>query len=232
MKLGGGHFVHRLAAEEQRALRSHAARRVLSKGEKLFLHGDVASDVFIIVAGHVKLTVASHDGRQVLVEVRGYGDLIGELALLGDGTRSASAFALTSPTEFLVVSRRSFEELMLADPAMNRALLEDLAEKLRMSAFRQLELAVDDVSGRVVRRLIELAERFGEVAEDGTATLRSPITQQDIADWAGVSRQAVVKELRTLRDAGAIETQGSRFTLIDRNVLDERVERLGAPSSL
>ena len=232
MKLGGGHFVHRLAAEEQRALRSHAARRVLSKGEKLFLHGDVASDVFIIVAGHVKLTVASHDGRQVLVEVRGYGDLIGELALLGDGTRSASAFALTSPTEFLVVSRRSFEELMLADPAMNRALLEDLAEKLRMSAFRQLELAVDDVSGRVVRRLIELAERFGEVAEDGTATLRSPITQQDIADWAGVSRQVVVKELRTLRDAGAIETQGSRFTLIDRNVLDERVERLGAPSSL
>lgn len=232
MKLGGGHFVHRLADEQQRALRSHAARRVLSKGEKLFLHGDVASDVFIIVAGHVKLTVASHDGRQVLVEVRGYGDLIGELALLGDGTRSASAFALTSPTEFLVVSRRSFEELMLADPAMNRALLEDLAEKLRMSAFRQLELAVDDVSGRVVRRLIELAERFGEVAEDGTATLRSPITQQELADWAGVSRQAVVKELRTLRDAGAIETQGSRFTLIDRNVLDERVERLGAPSSL
>ncbi len=222
--------MQRLAAEQQRALRAQASRRVLSKGQKLFLDGDTAVEVFIVVAGNVKITVMSHDGRELLVEVHGYGALLGELAGFSDDTRAASAFALTSPTEVLVLNRRSFEESVLGDPVMTKALIDELAYKLRLASFRQLELAVDDVSGRVVRRLLELAERFGEASDDGTTTFRSPITQQDLADWAGVSRQAVVKELRLLRDAGAIVTQGSRFTLLDRTGLNERTQRLGEPS--
>jgi len=191
----------------------------------LFLEGDSAGEVLIIQRGQIKISVASHDGREVLLEVRGSGEVVGEMALIDNSPRSASASSLTTPTEVLVLSVRDFRELVDSDPDFTRALLDEMVRKVRDATFHQLELALDDVQGRVARRLLDLDRRFGRMRA-GIVRVKSPITQQEIADWAGVSRQAVVKELSALREQGIVETTGSVMTILDRDALVERAAKL------
>jgi len=218
-------FLDRLSERERAIVESRSVRRTYKRGAKLFLEGDSASEVLIIQKGQIKVTVGSHDGREVLLEVRGSGELVGEMALIVDSVRSASAFSLTTPTEVLVMSVRSFRELVDSDGEFTRSLLDEMVGKVRDASFHQLELALDDVSGRVARRLLDLDQRFGRM-KAGIVSVKSPITQQEMADWAGVSRQAVVKELSALRDAGIVQSKGSVMTITDREALQERAARL------
>lgn len=195
----------------------------------LFLQGGQASEVFFIVNGSAKLTMTNTGGREVVTDVCGPGDWIGAMAILSKSSHPASAIALTSNTEALALSQREFEELVRFNSGFNAEVLRELAWELRISSFRQFELAADDVAGRVARRLLELVERFGETDETaGTALFKSPITQQELADWVGVSRQAVVKELRRLRSSGVIETRGSLYTIFRTDVLETNAEALGS----
>ena len=230
MNMAGG-FLYRLSVEHQQIIRSQASLRKVARGSRLFLQGDKPAGVYFVVQGHLKLTVGGSDGRETLVGIGGSGDLIGAGSLFGGDTHATSAFALTKPTEALVLDHPSFKELLRTDPAFNASVLEELSRKIRVATQRQLELAVDDVNGRVARRLNELIQRFGEVADDGTAVLKSPVTQQDLAVWAGVSRQAVVKELRNLREAGILQTRGSRFVFSDVKRLHDGFPSVGAGGS-
>ena len=218
-------FLARLSDRERELIDSKSVRRTYRRGAKLFLEGDSAGEVLIIQRGQIKITVASHDGREVLLEVRGSGEVVGEMALIDNSPRSASASSLTTPTEVLVLSVRDFRELVDSDPEFTRALLDEMVRKIRDATFHQLELALDDVQGRVARRLLDLDQRFGRMRA-GIVRVKAPITQQEIADWAGVSRQAVVKELSALREQGIVETTGSVMTILDREALVERAARL------
>lgn len=218
-------FLSRLSDRERELIDSKSMRRTYRRGAKLFLEGDTAGEVLIIERGHIKITVASHDGREVLLEVRGSGEIVGEMALIDNSPRSASALSLTTPTEVLALSVRDFRELVDTDPDFTRALLDEMVRKVRDASFHQLEFALDDVQGRVARRLLDLDQRFGRMRA-GIVHVKSPITQQEIADWAGVSRQAVVKELSVLRAQGIVETTGSVMTILDRDVLVERAAKL------
>jgi len=218
-------FLARLSDRERELIDSKSVRRTYRRGAKLFLEGDSAGEVLIIQRGQIKVTVASHDGREVLLEVRGSGEVVGEMALIDNSPRSASASSLTTPTEVLVLSVRDFRELVDSDPDFTRALLDEMVRKVRDATFHQLELALDDVQGRVARRLLDLDRRFGRMRA-GIVRVKSPITQQEIADWAGVSRQAVVKELSALREQGIVETTASVMTILDRDALVERAAKL------
>ncbi|MFT7473763.1 MAG: CRP/FNR family cyclic AMP-dependent transcriptional regulator [Verrucomicrobiales bacterium] len=218
-------FLSRVSAHERELIESRSVHRTYRKGAKLFLEGDAASEVLIVTKGQIKITVASHDGRDVLLDLRGTGEIIGEMALIDDSPRSASAVSLTTPTDVLVMSVRDFKALVDDDGDFTRSLLDEVVRKLRDASFHQLELALDDVVGRVARRILDLDARFGRM-KGGVVIVKSPMTQQEIADWAGVSRQAVVKELSALRDAGVVESKGSVLTIIDRAALEERAARL------
>ncbi len=218
-------FLERLSPRERELIESRSVKRAYRRGATLFLEGDSASEVLFIERGHIKITVGSHDGREVLLEIRGRGDVVGEMAIIDNSYRSASAFSLTTPTEVLVLSVRDFRELIDTDAHFTRSLLDEMVSKVRTASFHQLELALDDVAGRVARRILDLDKRFGRMRA-GIVRVKSPITQQEIADWAGVSRQAVVKELSELRDLGIVETKGSVMTILDRDALVERASRL------
>lgn len=222
-------FLGRLAQRELELIEARSVKRSYRRGATLFLEGDSASEVLIIKRGHIKVTVGSHDGREVLLEIRGAGDVIGEMALIDNSPRSASVRALTTPTDVLVLSVRDFRELVDTDPHFTRSLLDEMVRKVRDASFHQLELALDDVEGRVARRLLDLDKRFGRMRA-GVVRVKSPITQQEIADWAGVSRQAVVKELSSLREQGIVETKGSVMTILQRDTLTERAARLSGLS--
>lgn len=218
-------FLERLSPRERGLIESRSVERSYRRGATLFLEGDSAFEVLFIQRGHLKITVGSHDGREVLLEIRGRGDVVGEMAIIDDSVRSASAVSLTSPTEVLALSVRDFRELIDSDTHFTRSLLEEMVRKVRGASSHQLELALDDVAGRVARRILDLDRRFGRMRA-GVVRVKSPITQQEIADWAGVSRQAVVKELSQLRDEGIVEARGSAMTILDRDTLVERASRL------
>ncbi|MGI9605653.1 MAG: Crp/Fnr family transcriptional regulator [Acidimicrobiales bacterium] len=223
--MASGSFLDRLRADDRAAIESAASRRTYRKGSLVFLDGDTVGDVLLITSGQIKITVASHDGREVLIDIRGEGEVIGEMSLIDNSPRSASAFALTSPTEALVIPVRAFREFVDNEFSFTRVLLDEMVSKLRDTTRHQLEFGLDDVGGRVNRRIAELSRRFGRVRGDGTVEIRSPITQQELADWAGVSRQAVVKELTRLRDLDWIETKGSRIILRNPDAIYERAAR-------
>lgn len=218
-------FLDRFPDAERERIEKVGVRRPYKRGAIIFLDGDDGGEVLLIRSGQIKLTVGSVDGRQVMIGIRGPGEIIGEMALIDHSPRSASAFALTS-LQVLVLPVREFTSLVDTDQTFARVLLDEMCRKVRDSTLHQLELGLDDVAGRVARRLDVLCERFGEDAGDDSRRFRSPITQQELADWAGVSRQAVVKELQRLRALGWIETKGRTMVIHRPDEINRRAGEL------
>ena len=203
------------------ALRPHARPRRYPRGSLVVAEGDEAHEVLVVVAGAVKVTVAALDGRQVVLDVLGPGELVGELGVLDGAPRSATAVALVD-TEVLALGRQAFRSAMAADPALAGGVLEMTVARLRAAARRQLELGATDALGRVCERLVEVARRYGRRDEHGGIVVRSPLTQQDLAEWAGLSREAVVKALRALRSLGWVDVRGRDLVLLDLDAVAGR----------
>lgn len=137
-----------------------------------------------------------------------------------DKPRSATVTAV-SAVEVLTISAAEFRQFLAGHPEAMTGLLLDTIGRLRHQVRHQLEFGAGDAVGRVCVRLVEMAERYGEA--DGKVTLiRSPLSQADLAAWTGLSREAVVKSLRTLRQLGLIDNRGPDITVHDLEQLRRR----------
>lgn len=191
------------------------------RGSLVVAEGDEGHDVLIVRSGAVKVVTVAANGREVVLDVVHAGAILGELSAIDGGPRSASAFAL-EPTEVLAVSRSSFEALIDRHPQVPRALMAVVGCRLREANRRQLEFGANDALGRVCQRLIELRHRYGTVDALGMPVVHMPFSQSDLANWAGLSREAVVKGLRALRALGWIESNGKMVTVVDEGALLRR----------
>lgn len=213
-------FLARVPPIDREELRAAGVVRRFGDGEHVLHEGDSPRHVSLVLRGTVKLTKLARSGRQVLLDLRGPGDVLGELGAIDDQPRSAGAVAI-GDVEALVVPVDSFRRLIGERPAISRALLATLAERLRESSGRQLELGAVDVVGRVCLRLLELAASHGEAVAEGML-VHDAISQQELADWSGVSRDGVVRALQELRAAGAVETGRQRVLIRDLALLRSR----------
>lgn len=208
-------FVEAVGPDGLAQLRAVGSRRRFPAGATLFVEGDQAFEALILLDGSVKVTVTATDGREVILDVLGEGELVGELAAVDGEARSATAVAL-SQVEVLAIASAAFVEFLHGHPAVMFDLLVSVMGRLRNSDRRQLEFGTGDALGRVCGRLVELADRYGAPAGAlGAIEVESPVSQGDLAAWTGMSREALVKALRTLRELGWIENQGRRFTLLE-----------------
>jgi CRP/FNR family transcriptional regulator, cyclic AMP receptor protein len=215
-----GSFLGPLSHEDRAALAEVGRRRRLPPRTRVFEAGDEAHEVLIVAAGAVKLTRVSTEGRELVVAVREEGAILGELAAIDGGVRSTSATTLVS-VELIAVPFDDFRALLDTRASIVRALLDVLAERLRESTDRVLELGTADALTRVCRRLVEFADAKPGAVGD-SAVLRVPLTQQEMASICGLSREAVVKALKTLRNLGWIDVAGREVTLFDLDALRER----------
>jgi CRP/FNR family cyclic AMP-dependent transcriptional regulator len=199
------------------ALRERGVVRRYRRGEALFSEGDIGDRVFVVDRGWVVIRSLAPDGREVVLGLRGPGDVLGELSPLDGKPRSATAVAaaevevVVSPADVL---RRTLEQ----DHQATRELLVVIADRLREADRRRLEYATMDTLGRVASRLLELAERFGERTPEGIR-IDLPLAQDELASWCGASREATVKALRTLRDLALITTARRAVTIHDERGL-------------
>lgn len=197
-----------------------ATRRTFDRGSALFHEGQTGDRVFMIASGEVKLARMTDAGKEVVLGVRGTGALLGELAAIDGGARSAGAYALTD-VEADVLSVRDFRRLLTNHPEVVEAVLQMLAARLRESDATIFDFVAHDTVGRIARRLVELASTHG-TPEEGGIRIELPLSQEELAGWVGSSREAVAKALQIMRELGWVET-GRRVVVVrDLDAMERR----------
>jgi CRP-like cAMP-binding protein len=187
----------------------------------LFFEGDEAHDVLVVRSGALKVA-RTVDGREVVLDVLGPGDLLGELSAVDGRPRSATASALT-PTEVTCIPVGAFLEFLASHPRAGLQLLRCVTGRLRDASRRQVEYGALDGLGRVCRRLVEMLDRYGVPAAGGDGVvIAAPLTQGDIAAWAGLSREAVVRALHSLRTLGWVAATPGPLTVLDIDAVTTR----------
>jgi CRP-like cAMP-binding protein len=205
-------FVDRLAPDVRDELLALGRRRRFAARSTLLFEGDRPLDVVVVGEGIVKVGTTV-EGREVVLDILGAGDIAGELAPLDGRVRSAGVVAMTSVVAD-VIPTEAFMAFLAARPDVALTLLRCVSTRLRDASRRQVEYGALDAVGRVCRRLVELTGRYGRPV--GTAVrIDAPLTQSDIAAWAGLSREAVVKALQTLRRLGWVATTPRGITVLD-----------------
>jgi CRP/FNR family transcriptional regulator, cyclic AMP receptor protein len=208
-----GTFWSALGPDEAAELQRRGIRRSVAAGQAILHVGQVADRVVILLAGTVKICRPSSNGREVVLAFYAPGELIGELAALDGGPRSASVVAL-EPVELLALAPDDFRAFLAAHPSASLALIQRLGQRLRYADTKIIEFASLDALGRVAVRLTELCERFGRTDGDHVDVLL-PITQEELAGWAGASLESVARALQTMRGLGWIETRRRAIRVLD-----------------
>jgi CRP-like cAMP-binding protein len=195
------------------ALRREGHARQFRRGQALFIEGDRAERVFLVERGWVIVTCTAPGGREIVLGLRGRGEIIGELSALDGAQRSATAVAVDDVAA--IVATGSVLTRALEDADAARELIRVLAGRLRDADRKRLEFAALDALGRIAWRLLELSEQFGEDSPDGIV-VDLPLSQEQLASWCGASRESTVKALASLRSLGCVST--GRRNLVIRDV--------------
>jgi CRP/FNR family cyclic AMP-dependent transcriptional regulator len=205
-------FLSALTAAEDAALRARGVPRRIARGAAIFHQHGVADRVLVVLRGCVKLSCMSEEGKEVILAIRGPGDLLGEMSVIDGRPRSATATAL-DPVEALGVSGPDFIDYLEHNPRVALVVMRMLGTRLREADAMRIELSAQDSMSRVAARIVELCERFGDDVEAGVR-VDLPISQEELAGWTGCSRDSVVKALQSMRRLGWLETGRRRITVL------------------
>jgi CRP-like cAMP-binding protein len=201
--------LHRLIDE----LRPRRYRR----GETVFVTGDPGTSLCVVSTGRIKLALSSTEGREVILDMLGPGEVFGELALLDGEPRSADAVAVEA-SELLLLARDAFLRFLRDRPEVAINLLGVLSRRLRRDAQLVQDVAFLDVPGRLARTILRLA------SSDEGGMLRTPrLTQSDLAAAAGTTRETLNKFLGIFAEQGLIQWDNGRVTVLDSERLRRRI---------
>jgi CRP/FNR family transcriptional regulator, cyclic AMP receptor protein len=189
----------------------------ISKGHYLFFQTDPAEELFIIRSGMIAIILSSVDGRELVINVLHEPDYFGELSLITGQTRSTSAMAKIE-TEVLVIPRKTFMSVLDNELCLTRRILETTARRLSASSERESALAFLDAEARLARILLQQDQRE---FEKGYVT----ISQEELAQHAGLTRQTVAKTLGRWRRAGWLLTGRGRIMLLNHAALQDVEKR-------
>ena len=198
-------------------LAEHAVPRHYRKGEFLFLAGEEAHGLFVIVSGSVRAFRESLDGREQVIHVERAGATVAEVPVFDDGAYP-STVAAEEDTETLFLDKRDIRQLSLQHPEIPLAAVRVLASRLRRCAELVEALSLKDVGQRVARFLVSEARRHGEATDNGVS-LTLTHTNQQIAARVGSVREVISRALSRLQHDGLIVLQDRKLTIPDLEAL-------------
>lgn len=191
---------------------AHAGKFVnVEKGQFIFFQSDPSEKVYIVHTGLVSIVLGSPDGREMVINEMRPGDFFGEVGVLTRQPRSTSAVARTEGI-LLELPIQVFLGILTSEPALARRILEMTANRLRGSSERESALAFLDAQARLARLLLQLEQ---QAAEKGYVT----ISQEELAQRTGQTRQTVAKALGRWRRAGWLITGRGHIMLLSRSAL-------------
>ena len=209
-----------LDEDSARALRRQMPDVKLSRGEHLFMEGQEGDRLYIVLDGKLKLTRAAADGRENLLSVLGPGEMFGELSLFDPRPRTSSASAITDAT-LAGLAHDALRAWLGDHPDVSIHMLRALARRLRRANDVVADLVFTDVPGRVAKNLLDLADRFGEQERDGLH-VHHDLTQEELAQLVGASRETVNKALADFAARGWLQISARSVLILDSERLRRR----------
>jgi CRP/FNR family cyclic AMP-dependent transcriptional regulator len=183
-------------------LGSYMKTRRVVRGTTIFAKGDPGTGLMGVLAGTVKVTVASADGKDIVLNLFHEGEVFGEIALLDGRPRTADATAM-SDCELVVIERRDFVPFLSDHPDVMLKFIEILCSRLRRTSEQVQDITFLNLPTRLAKTLLQLT-----AAEDGSATARkAAVTQREISQMIGISRESTNKQLRAWAKRGWIRLE-------------------------
>ncbi len=198
-----------LPEEPVARLAAAARRRTYKRGEVIFHLGDPGDSLFILESGRVKVYTYAESGDETILSIIGPGECFGELALIDEQPRSATIQAMER-VEALTIGRQAFRSVIREYPQAAEYLLRAMARRIRYLTEVVADLAFLDLDGRLAKRLLELAEDYGQKS-GGETLIELRITQEELAAMVGATRASVNKLLGWYEDRGMIARRGPKI---------------------
>ncbi|KQX61657.1 Crp/Fnr family transcriptional regulator [Angustibacter sp. Root456] len=209
-----------LDEESAASLRRSMLEVSLGRSEVLFAEGDQGDRLYVIVEGKIKLGRTSSDGRENLLAILGPGEMFGELSLFDPGPRTATATSV-GDTRLIGLGHDALKPWLVQHPEVALTLLNALARRLRRTNETLADLVFSDVPGRVAKALLDLSTRFGRPTDDGILVAHE-LTQEELAQLVGASRETVNKALADFATRGWLRLEARAVVLMDVERLRRR----------
>ena len=216
--LGGYPLFHDLDHQALARLAARAVRRTVPKHTLLFAKGDPADALIGIVEGSVKISVAGADGREIMFNIMNAGEMFGEIAVLDRGPRSADATTMTQ-CELFFVDRRDLLAMLREAPDLSLRIIELLCERTRRVSEQVEDVVFLAGGARLAKALLRLRDSAA-ASQSGAA-----ITQQELSQLVGLSREIVNRQLRDWERAGCLRLDRNLVCVLDAAALAGFAER-------
>lgn len=208
-----------LDAEAFEQLGRYAKSATLKRGATIFSKGDPGNSLIAVVSGTVKISISSPDGRNAILNLIGPGEIFGEVAVLDGQARTADAIA-NSNCEIVVIDRREFLPFVKSQPALAMKFIELLCTRLRWTSGQVEEVILQDLPGRLASALLRLTER--RKASQDSRTIA--VTQQEISEMVGMSRESINKQLRAWASRNWVRLEHGAIVVLNAASLQEIAE--------
>ena len=215
--LRGSYIFRNLAPELAHRLAQLCHIRTLPEGAILFQQGDEGDALYAVVSGLIRIAIAGEGGKELTLGLMEPGDVFGEIALLDGLTRTAGAQAAENSV-LLVVQRAHFLQMLEAESGFARHIIELLCERLRINTDRITEYAFLNLHARLARKIESLAIAHGQHGDDGVR-IALQLSQSELAQMLGVTREAVNKQLKSWSQAGVLRVERGAITVCDMRAL-------------
>ena len=200
----------------------YAKHTTLKRGAALFAKGDPGLSLYAVISGSVKMSISSADGRSAILNIIGSGEIFGEIALLDGGVRSSDAIANTN-CELFVIDRREFIPFVRSQPALAMKFIELLCGRLRRTSDQVEQIILQNLPGRLASALIRLSEKHK--LEPAGRTIA--ITQQEISEMVGMTRESINKQLRAWAARSWVRLEHGAIVVLK----DEQIRQLAEAGS-
>jgi CRP-like cAMP-binding protein len=206
--------------EDQKHIASLLRTQSLKKGDTLFRKGDEGTTFYLIIRGGIKIVRTSRDGKEIILALLSNGDFFGEMALLDGLSRSADAVAI-EPTQLYVLNRKDFLSFVMHNENVLQSIITSLSLRLRRTDDFLEDACFMNISSRLAKKLVELAETRGH-QEGDTAHIELHLTQKQLAGMIGATRESINKALRVLREKGLASVSEDTIRIHDLKRLKRR----------
>ena len=197
----------------------YAKHITLKRGASIFCKGDPGNSMFAVISGTVKISVSSPDGRNPILNLIGPGEIFGEIAVLSGEPRTADAIA-NAQCEIFVIDRREFLPFVKSQPALSMKFIQLLCERLRRTSEQVEQIILQNLPGRLASALIGLTEK--RKLEPANHTIA--ITQQEISEMVGMTRESINKQLRAWAARKWVRLEHGAIVVLDVGSLRELAE--------
>jgi CRP/FNR family cyclic AMP-dependent transcriptional regulator len=205
-------FFTQLSDRELDVIRAVASEKTYPKNAVVLTEGEMGDSLYMIQSGKVKVFIGDEEGREIILKILGPGAFFGEMSMIDKQPRSASVTTIEAST-FQVLTHAAFEKCVEQEPRIGNMVMQILAQRVREADRKIGTLALMDVYGRVASTLLELS-----VYSNGKLIVGEKLSQQELANMVGASREMVNRILKDLTDRGFISVESKSITIINREL--------------